>query len=405
MKTIAKGVCAPQGFQASGICCGIKKGKTKRDLALILSDAPCVAAAAYTQNLVKGAPLIVTKEHLADKSARGVIANSGNANTCNGEQGIVDARSMASFAAQRLGLKPSDFIVASTGVIGQPLPIKVIEGGMDALVAGLSASGNDAAREAIMTTDTRDKEVAVELEIGGKTVRLGAMAKGSGMIHINMATMLSFITTDCAISAELLDKALKATVEKTFNCVSVDGDTSTNDMVCVLANGRAGNPLISATGPDFQAFQDALNYVGEFLSRAIARDGEGATKLLEVRLSGAADEAGGRKLALSVISSSLAKAAFFGADANWGRILCALGYSGVPFTPEKVDVAFSSDKGRIEVCSGGRPLAFDEARAKEILGAEEIGIEIKMGEGSAQAKAWGCDLTYDYVKINGDYRS
>jgi glutamate N-acetyltransferase/amino-acid N-acetyltransferase len=405
MKTIPHGVCAPSGFKASGVCCGIKKGKTKRDLALILSDLPCRAAACYTKNLVKGAPILVTQEHLADGAARGVIANSGNANTCNGPQGLADARAMASFAASRLGLKSRDFIVASTGVIGQPLPIKTIESGMDALVAGLSESGAASAREAIMTTDTKDKEIAVEFEISGKPVRIGAMAKGSGMIHINMATMLSFITTDCDISGPLLKEALSACVEKTFNCVSVDGDTSTNDMVCVLANGKAGNAPIASKGPDYQAFAQALDYVGEYLSKAIAKDGEGATRLIECRISGAADEASGRKLALSVVSSSLVKAAFFGADANWGRILCALGYSGQGFDPDKVDVSFSSASGAIAVCKDGRSLPFDEGKAKAVLTADEVGIDVRMSEGPASAKAWGCDLTYDYVKINGDYRS
>jgi glutamate N-acetyltransferase/amino-acid N-acetyltransferase len=405
METIPSGVCAPIGFMAAGVCCGIKKGKAKRDLALILSDSPCKAAACYTKNLVKGAPILVTQEHLKKLAAHGAIVNSGNANTCNGPEGLAHAKAMARFAALRTGLRPEDFIVASTGVIGQRLPIETIEAGMDALVKDLSKDGAARAREAIMTTDTREKETAVEFILSGRTVRIGAMAKGSGMIHINMATMLSFITTDCSISGELLQEALSACVEKTFNCVSVDGDTSTNDMVCALANGRAGNQTIREKGPDYGAFLEALETVSEYLARAIAKDGEGATRLLECAVSGAADEASGRKLALSVISSSLVKAAFFGSDANWGRILCALGYSGVAFDPDKVDVAFRSAKGFIAVCSGGRPLPFDEAKAKDILSADEIGIEVKMAEGAATAKAWGCDLTYEYVKINGDYRS
>jgi glutamate N-acetyltransferase / amino-acid N-acetyltransferase len=405
MNDIEGGVTAARGFAAGAVLAGIKKGRTKKDLALIVSEVPAAAAACYTTNVVKGAPLQVTKEHLAGGQARAVIVNSGNANTCNGPQGIEHARDMARFAASRLGIAESEVIVASTGVIGQPLPINVIEQAMDALVADVNPANWQAACEAIMTTDTQPKIVAVEFDVGGKAVRLGAMCKGSGMIHPNMATMLSFITTDCSISAPLLQKALSESVKKTYNMVSVDGDTSTNDMVCALANGLAGNLAITAEGPEYRAFAEALDYANTELAKKIAADGEGASRLLTCVVRGARTVEDARVLARSVISSDLTKAAFFGSDANWGRVLCALGYSGVNFDPEKASVSFSSKAGRIDVCKDGQTTDFDEDRAKEILLEKEILVEVGLAEGSSQATAWGCDLTYDYVKINGDYRS
>lgn len=405
MKIIQGGVTAPSGYTASAVLAGIKPGRTRPDLALIVSDRQAAAAACNTRNLVKGAPNQVTEEHLRSGRARAVICNAGNANTCTGPEGLAHARSMAALAGAALGFPATEVIVASTGVIGQKLDIAVVERAIPALVAGLSASGGAQAREAILTTDTRAKEMAVEFQLGGKVCRMGGIAKGSGMIHPNMATMLSFITTDCAIEPALLREALGSAVEASFNCLSVDGDTSTNDMVAVMANGAAGNALIAARGQDYLSFCSALEEICSYLAREVARDGEGASRLLECRLSGARTVQEARILARSVISSSLVKAAFFGADANWGRILCALGYAGVAFDPLKVSVAFSSCAGRIAVCEAGGQLAFDEAKAKEILERQEIGIEISMGEGEAEATAWGCDLTYDYVKINGDYRS
>lgn len=405
MKHVRGGVTAPKGFTASGIHCGIRPTKEKRDLALILSERPCAAAACYTTNKVFGQPLVVTREHLANGVAQAVIVNSGNANTCTGEAGLAAARRMAELVAEHLPVKAVDVIVASTGVIGEPLNIAVIEAGMDALVAGLSPTGNIAAREAIMTTDTMKKEVAVSFELGSATVTIGAMAKGSGMIHPNMATMLSFITTDCAIDRALLQEALSAGVAKSFNRVSVDGDTSTNDMVAVLANGLAGNAPIADRGSDYRAFADALDEVCVGLARMIARDGEGATKLVECVVSGAATEDDAVVFAKSVISSSLVKTALFGSDANWGRVLCALGYSQAPLDPAKVDLAFESGRGYIEVCKGGAPLPFSEEQAKRVLGDSEVTILVDLGAGPAQATAWGCDLSYEYVRINGDYRT
>jgi glutamate N-acetyltransferase/amino-acid N-acetyltransferase len=406
MKDISGGVTAPKGFKASGVLCGIKKGRTKRDLGLIVSETRAAAAAVYTTNLVKGAPIIVTREHIADGYARAVIVNSGNANTCNGEGGLAVARKMCALAAHALGIAEEDVAVASTGVIGQPLPLGPIESGIAPLVAGLSQDGSASVREAIMTTDTRDKEATVEFSIGGKVVRMGGIAKGSGMIHPNMATMLAFITTDCAVEPEALRKAVAESAERTFNCVSVDGDTSTNDMLLVMANGLAGNAPVKEGGPGWAEFSAALDKVARSLSRAIAADGEGASRLLECRVSGAADDASARVLARSVISSSLVKAAFFGADANWGRILCAMGYSGAAFDPAAVSVAFESRAGRIAVCRGGATTAFDEEKAKAILSEKEIAIDVEiLGGGKGSGEAFGCDLTYDYVKINGDYRS
>ena len=403
MELIKGGVCAAQGFTASGVHCGIRKNKSKRDLALILSETKASAAAVYTTNLVKGAPLVVTKMHLADGKAQAIICNSGNANTCNAN-GIEIAQQMASLTAGALNINKEDVVVASTGVIGQPLDITPIAKGMPELVGALG-NNSDAAAEGIMTTDTVMKEVAVSFEIDGVTCKIGGIAKGSGMIHPNMATMLVFITTDCAISPELLSKALSNDIQNTFNMVSVDGDTSTNDMVCVLANGKAGNAEITADGDDFNTFMKALNTVTVHLCRMIAGDGEGATKLLECQVTGAADEQTAKTVAKSIICSSLTKAAMFGADANWGRVLCAIGYSGADVDVNKVDVSFISSKGEIPVCKDGAGIDFSEEKAKEILLEKEIVISVGLNSGDAAATAWGCDLTYEYVKINGDYRT
>ena len=404
MKTVIGGVCAAKGFKAAGIHCGIRKNKTKKDLALIVSDVPASVAAVYTQNLVKGAPLTVTKNNIADGKAQAIICNSGNANTCNAN-GIEIAEGMCALVADKLGMDKTDVVVASTGVIGQPLDITPIANGMDAIVSALSYDGSDAAAEGIMTTDTVKKEIAVEFSVGGKTCTIGGIAKGSGMIHPNMATMLVFITTDVAISSEMLAKALSHDIKNTFNMTSVDGDTSTNDMVTILANGMAGNAPITEEGADFDAFMTALNTVNVYLCRMIAGDGEGATKLLECTVTGALNEETAKIVAKSVICSSLVKAAMFGSDANWGRVLCAIGYSGATVDVNKVDVSFVSAKGEIPVCKDGAGIEFSEEIAKEILLEKEIGIKITLGDGDGKATAWGCDLTYDYVKINGDYRT
>ena len=404
MKRIEGGVCAASGFLASGVHCGIRKNTSKNDLSLIFSEAEASAAAVYTTNLVKGAPLIVTKAHIADGKARAIICNSGNANTCNAD-GIEIAEGMAALAADQLGIDAADVVVASTGVIGQPLSLDPIAGGIKGLADSLSHDGSREAALGIMTTDTIAKEVAVEFELGGKTCCIGGIAKGSGMIHPNMATMLVFITTDAAISPEMLQKALSGDISNTFNMISIDGDTSTNDMVVVLANGMAGNETITREGEDFAVFMRALNTVSVALCRMIAGDGEGATKLLECRVSSAADEATAKTVAKSVICSSLLKAAMFGADANWGRVLCAIGYSGADVDVTKIDVSFRSPKGEILVCKDGAGVAFSEEKAKEILLEKEIDILVSLNSGSAEAVAWGCDLTYDYVKINGDYRT
>ena len=402
-KQINGGVCAAQGFSANGVHCGIRKNRTKRDLALIFSETPASAAAVYTKNLVKGAPLTVTKQNISNGKAQAVICNSGNANTCNAN-GIEIAEQMCALVSEKLNINATDVIVASTGVIGQPLDIEPIANGIVPLADGLG-DNSALACEAIMTTDTRPKEIALEFEVGGKTCKIGGIAKGSGMIHPNMATMLVFVTTDCAISAKMLQKALSADVETSFNMVSVDGDTSTNDMVSVLANGMAGNELIDSEGADYDAFCEALGGVTSYLCRMIAGDGEGATKLLECKVSGAVDDINARIIAKSVICSSLFKAAMFGADANWGRVLCAIGYSGADVDVNAVDVSFASAKGEITVCKNGAGVPFSEEIAKEILLESEIQIIIGVGKGSGSAIAWGCDLTYDYVKINGDYRT
>ena len=404
LKVISGGVCAAKGFTASGIHCGIRHNRTKKDLALIYSEVKATAAAVYTTNLVKGAPLLVTKENIADGMAQAVICNSGNANTCNAN-GVEIAKRMCSSLSNSLKIDAKDVVVASTGVIGQPLNIDVIEKGIPDLVKNLAENGGTDAAEAIMTTDLAKKEVAVEFTVGGKVCRMGGIAKGSGMIHPNMATMLVFITTDAAISSEMLSKALKTDVQNTFNMISIDGDTSTNDMVTVLANGLAGNEMITKEGEDFNAFMTALNSITVSLCKMIAGDGEGATKLLECSVIGARDEKTAKTVAKSVICSSLTKAAMFGADANWGRVLCAIGYSGADVDVNKIDVAFVSNKGRVDVCKNGAGVEFSEEKAKEILLEKEIVIDVNLNSGDACSKAWGCDLTYDYVKINGDYRT
>lgn len=404
MRQIEGGICAAKGFTASGIHCGIRKNRTKKDLSLIFSEVRASAAAVYTTNLVKGAPLTVTKKHLSDGKAQAVICNSGNANTCNAD-GIEIAEKMSALIADELKISADDIVVASTGVIGQPLNVEPIAKGIPQLVGELSSDGCDAAAEGIMTTDTVKKEIAVEFEIGGKLCKIGGIAKGSGMIHPNMATMLVFITTDVAVSSEMLQKALSSDIADTFNMVSVDGDTSTNDMVTVLANGMAGNDEITTEGEDFSVFMKALNTVTVHLCRMIAGDGEGATKLLECKVSGAKSIPCAKTVAKSVICSSLLKAAMFGADANWGRVLCAIGYSGADVDVDKVDVSFKSRAGEIAVCKNGAGIEFSEEIAKEILLEKEIEIVIGLNDGESEATAWGCDLTYDYVKINGDYRT
>ena len=403
MEIIKGGVCAATGFTAGGIHCGIRKNKTKKDLALIFSEKKAAAAAVYTTNLVKGAPLVVTKNHIADGFAQAVICNSGNANTCNAN-GIEIAEGMSKLVAETMNISENDVVVASTGVIGQPLDIEPIKNGMENLKNSLGNNSQDAA-EGIMTTDTVLKEIAVSFTVGGKECKIGGIAKGSGMIHPNMATMLVFITTDCAISPEMLQKALSTDIKNTFNMVSVDGDTSTNDMVTVLANGMAGNEEITCDGEDFNTFMKALNTITVHLCRMIAGDGEGATKLLECQVNGAKTEEIAKTVAKSVICSSLTKAAMFGADANWGRVLCAIGYSGADVDVTKIDVSFISDKGEILVCKNGAGVEFSEEKAKEILLEKEIITKIELNDGDSSATAWGCDLTYEYVKINGDYRT
>ena len=403
MKTISGGVTAAKGFTANGVHCGIRKNRTKRDLALIFSEVKANAAAVYTTNLVKGAPLTVTKAHISDGKAQAIICNSGNANTCNAN-GIEIAEQMSDLLGAEMNIASSDVVVASTGVIGQPLDIEPIKSGIPSLVAGLGDNSLLAA-EGIMTTDTEVKEVAVSFEIGGVECKIGGIAKGSGMIHPNMATMLVFITTDCAISSDLLQKALSTDIADTFNMVSVDGDTSTNDMVCVLANGMAGNNEITGENDDYNTFMKALNTVTVHLCRCIAGDGEGATKLLECKVNGAKSKEIAKTVAKSVICSSLTKAAMFGADANWGRVLCAIGYSGADVDVNKIDVSFASAKGEIPVCKNGAGIEFSEEIAKEILLEKEIDILVSLNDGEFSSTAWGCDLTYEYVKINGDYRT
>jgi len=407
MKYIEGGVCAAQGFRAAGLHVGVKThNPDKKDVALIVSDVDCSAAAVFTKNVVKAAPIHVDRAHLADGRARAIIANSGNANAC-APQGEENAERMCAAAAQAIGCKAEDVLVSSTGVIGQTLPVAVIESAAPALYGQLerSAAGSDAAAHAIMTTDTVKKEVALETVIGGKTVVIGGISKGSGMIHPNMGTMLCFLTTDCAISPAMIKAALLETVTVSFNRISVDGDTSTNDTCCVLANGLAGNAEITEKNADYAAFAAALKEICTALARQMASDGEGAKHLITCTVSGAADDASAEVIAKSVISSTLTKAAIFGADANWGRVLCAMGYSGENFDPEKVSVYFASKAGSIEVCHLGRGLEFDEDKAKAILTEHDVEILIEMGEGSGKCTCWGCDITYDYIKINGDYRT
>lgn len=403
MKQIEGGVCAATGFTAAGVYCGIRKNKTKKDLALIFSEKKAACACVYTQNLVKGAPIAVTKRNVADGYASAIVCNSGNANTCNAN-GVEIAEAMCSLLGTALNISPSDVVVASTGVIGKPLDIEPIASGIPSLVENLG-DDSDGAANAIMTTDLKKKEIAVEFAIGETVCKIGGIAKGSGMIQPNMATMLGFITTDAAISPAMLQKALSSDILDSFNMVSVDGDTSTNDMVTILANGMAGNKEIVTEGADFDTFCAALSAITQYLSRSIAGDGEGASKLLVCAVSGAADSNCAKKLAKSVINSTLVKCAMFGADANWGRILCALGYAGIPVDVNKVDVCFSSAAGEIEVCKDGSGVGFSEEHAQTVLSESEITIHVTMGDGNASATAFGCDLTYDYVKINGDYRT
>lgn len=404
MKYINGGVTAAKGFKASGIHCGIRKNQTKKDLAMIVSETKCTAAAVYTQNKVYGAPITVTRNNISDGYAQAVIVNSGNANTCNAD-GVEKAQMMCDIASKALGVDSKDVIVASTGVIGMTLDITPIAEGAPALASQISEKGGHDCAEAIMTTDTLPKEVAVEMEIGGKKVTLGACCKGSGMIHPNMATMLCFMTTDCNISSAYLQKALSDVVKDTFNMISVDGDTSTNDMVCIMANGKAENDIIDSDSAYFETFKQALMSVSVKLSRLIAGDGEGAQRLLECNVTACTDEATAKKIAKSIICSSLVKTAMFGADANWGRILCAIGYTEGDFSVDTIDVYLSSCKGTIKVCENGAGIPFSEEKAKEILLESEITLDVDMRQGEYSATAWGCDLTYDYVKINGDYRT
>ncbi len=407
MKIIDGGVTAPEGFKATGNAVGIKKGV--KDLALISSDVPAVCAGAFTTNVVKATSVLRNIEIVKNKKNKisGVAVNSGNANACTGELGVQGNLQMAEKFAELLNVPADTVLTASTGVIGATFPIDTIKKGIDDTFPILGYSREDAhvAAQAIMTTDTYSKEVAVEIEIGGKTVKIGGMAKGSGMIHPNMATMLGFITTDINITQELLDKALMVTIPKTFNMVSVDGDTSTNDTVIVLANGMAENDIIDTENEDYKVFADALYYINEKLAKELVRDGEGATKFIEINVDGAKTEEDAKVIAKSVVTSSLVKAAMFGEDANWGRVLCAMGYSGIDFDTKKVDIVYRSEKGTIDLMTQGTPIVFDEDKAKEILKEKEIYVDIKIAEGEAKATAWGCDLSYDYVKINGDYRS
>lgn len=424
IKFIEGGVTAPSGFTANGILCHIKSSRKTNDTALIFSEKMCNAAGVFTQNRVKAESVKLTKKNIENGKIQAVIANSGNANCCTGEEGANNALRMAQAVSKATGVNPEDVVVCSTGVIGQQLPVEKIEQNIDALKNGLSKEGHKEARIAIMTTDTKYKECAVETVIGGKTVKIGTMCKGSGMIHINLGTMLSFITTDCAISSEMLKKALDESVKGTYNCVTVDGDTSTNDTLVILANSMAENNEITTDGEDYQVFLSALNKINEIMAMKIAADGEGASRLVECTVKGAKDVETARGLAKEVIGSNLVKAAMYGRDANCGRILCAMGYSSFAFTPEKTCVFFSSRKDfdrffdendtqimsnnnaeQIEVIHNGVGLSFDEEKAEKILSEKAVEILITLEDGQSEGKAWGCDLTYDYVKINGDYRT
>lgn len=404
MKIIEGNVVSPKGFNACGNAVGLKK--SKKDMAIIVSDVPCISAGCFTTNVVKAAPVHWDMKTVENK-IKGIVVNSGNANACTGKQGLKDTEDTAAKLADLIGCKAENVLVCSTGVIGVNLPMDIILKGIDSTYSLLGSSidcGNTAA-EAIMTTDTYPKMAAVEIEIGGKTVTIGGMAKGSGMINPNMATMLCFITTDCAISKEMLNKALKSGVEDTFNMISVDGDMSTNDTVLCIANGLAENAEITEEGADFEKFKEALFYINKKLAMSCADDGEGATKLIEAKVTGVKDKENAKKMALSVVSSSLLKAAVFGEDANWGRVLCAMGYSGAEFDPMAVTIVFRSENGEIKLMDNGTPIVFDEELAAKILSAHTIYIDMMLSEGDSEAVAWGCDLTYDYVKINGDYRS
>lgn len=422
IKFIEGGVTAARGFTANGILCRIKASRKTNDTALIYSEKPCAAAGVFTQNRVKAESVKLTKKNIADGRIQAVIANSGNANCCTGEQGAKTAYKMACLAGNALGVKPEDVAVCSTGVIGSQLPVEKIEAKISELAEGLSKKGHEEARVAIMTTDTKYKECAVEFELGGKTCRMGTMCKGSGMIHINLGTMLSFITTDAAISPAMIDRALRESIKGTYNCVSVDGDTSTNDTLILLANGMAENPEITEENEDYKVFLAALNKMNKIMAMKIAADGEGATRLVQCTVNGAKTVEDARGLAKEVISSSLVKAAMFGSDANFGRFLCAMGYSGIDFTPEKTSIWFTSKgnakryfedyedfnvhgENSVLVYKDGVPENFDEAKAKKIMSEEAVEILVQCGDGNCSGTAWGCDLTYDYVKINGDYRT
>lgn len=400
MKYIKGGITAPQGFKAAGVACGIRKSG-KKDLALVYSQVPAQGAAVYTLNKFQAAPLQITREHLQDGIAQAIVVNSGVANACMGEQGLKSAKEMAQVAAEALQIKTEDVVVASTGVIGVPLPMDLVTKGIKEASKALSSDGGTDAAEAIMTTDLIVKEVACEVEIGGKTVTIGAMAKGSGMIHPNMATMLGFITTDANIESKCLQKVLQSATDASFNMISVDGDTSTNDMVVILANGLAGNPKITMESEHLQEFERAITDICTILAKKIAQDGEGATKLIEVEVTGALSLEDARKGARAICSSNLVKTAIFGEDANWGRIVTALGYSGAQVDPLKVDVYL----GDLLVAQKGTGLYFDEEKARDILKQKEVKLKVDLNLGSAEAKAWGCDLSYDYVKINADYRT
>lgn len=404
IKFVDGSVTAPKGFVASGVHCGIRKNKNKRDLALIYCEKPCTAASIYTTNLVKSAPILVTRANLENGTAQAVICNSGNANTCNSD-GVAVAEKTCALVAKALNIDEKDVIVGSTGVIGQKLPIEPIANSIPELVSALSKEGATNAAEAIMTTDLVKKEYAVETEIGGKIVYIGGIAKGSGMIHPNMATMLCFITTDAAISADMLKIAVKTVADKSFNMVSVDGDTSTNDTLAVMASGLAGNAEITEQNEDYNIFVEALTILCRKLSKEMAKDGEGASKLLVCKVSGAKTEKDAKGVAKSVVCSSLLKAAMFGSDANWGRVLCAIGYSGCDVDINKVDVSFASKAGKVDVCKNGAGIDFSEEIAKTVLTEDEIDIVVELNDGNGVAEAYGCDLTYEYVKINGDYRS
>jgi len=404
MKDITGGICAPMGFTANGIHAGIRKNTSKKDMALIVSEVPATSAAVYTQNKVKGAPLFVTKKHLKDGIARAIICNSGNANTCNAN-GVDIANETCDLVGFHLGMDPNDVIVASTGVIGQPMTINPFKEHMAELADGLNRNGSADAVQGIMTTDTVPKEFAKEFILDGTICRIGAIAKGSGMIHPNMATMLAFVTTDVAISKEMLDVMIHDVTNDTFNMVSVDGDTSTNDMLCVMANGMAGNKKIVMKDKNYYVMFEALMDICTELSKAIAKDGEGATKLLTCHVTGAKTIKDAKVVAKSVITSTLFKAAMFGRDANWGRVLCAIGYAEADLDIEKVAVSLSSSCGKVDVCAGGAGVPFDEDEALKVLSEDEITIDVTLGDGEADATAWGCDLTYEYVKINGEYRT